>query len=383
MGEPLVTLYKRNSNGKLQQWRIYTKGNSYFVEEGVVGGKLTTSGAHTCEAKNAGKANATTAADQALKEATAKWTKKQTLGYSTDVKAVDSTGYKEPMLAKKFEDYRSEIEYPAWVDEKLNGMRCNITVTGAKSRKGKKVHTIPHILEALAPLFKKHPDLFLDGELYNPRYKNNLNRLIQLTSVGILPKDLDDPLLSESREVVQFHVYDGFGACIKATDAFVTRREALRALLQGIPHVYVLKSKECRNEADIREEFTRTKKERSEGLMVRWGKCEYVFKRSKHLLKLKNFTSEEFEILDVEQGNGDWKNACKRVILRLHKPTKDRDGNSITSFASNIDGSLPQLEKMWVERKQVIGKMATVEFQEYSEWGVPLIPWVRCIRDYE
>lgn len=53
MSETLATLYKRNSNGKLQQWRIYTKGNSYFVEEGVVGGKLTTSAAHMRKAPTA------------------------------------------------------------------------------------------------------------------------------------------------------------------------------------------------------------------------------------------------------------------------------------------------------------------------------------------
>lgn len=36
MSETLATLYKRNSNGKLQQWRIWAEGGAYYTEEGIV-----------------------------------------------------------------------------------------------------------------------------------------------------------------------------------------------------------------------------------------------------------------------------------------------------------------------------------------------------------
>ncbi len=383
MSETLTTLYKRNSNGKLQQWRIWAEGGAYYTEEGIVNGKVTRSKAHTCEGKNPGKANATTPEAQAVKEAKAKWEKKLATGYTTEASSVDSTGYREPMLAKKFEDYKAEVTYPVEVDQKLNGMRCNITAAGARSRKGKPIHTIPHVLKALAPAFKKHPHLFLDGELFNPVYQNNLNRLIELTSVIFQPKDLTRELLDESERIVQFHVYDGFTTEVDSQAAFVDRREVLRQLLQNVPSVHVLQSVRCTNETEVREELAKTRKARKEGIIVRWGVCRYEFKRSKYLLKLKNFESDEFEIVAVEEGNGDWVGCAKRMILKLHKPVVARDGSTVTEFAANIDGTRQSLQRMWKNRMLLPGKLATVEFQEYSEWGVPLIPWVRCIREYE
>jgi intein/homing endonuclease len=77
-----------------------------------------------CEPKNVGRANATTANEQAIGEAQAKWDKKVKLGYTTDVTKIDSsTSFVEPMLAKNYDDYRDKMDWEegVFVQNKYNG----------------------------------------------------------------------------------------------------------------------------------------------------------------------------------------------------------------------------------------------------------------------
>lgn len=384
-------LYKRATTGKIQQWVMVVDGNQFYSISGEHGGKQTTTLPTMAESKNIGKANESSASDQAEKEAQAKWDHKLAHGYTADLNGTDNTGYQEPMLAKQFEDYRDKIGYPVQVDAKLNGMRCNARADGSvKSRKGKPINTIPHIVAALAPLFVKHPGLFLDGELYNPVHKNNLNRLIELTSVAYKPKDVTVELLQASREMVQFHLYDGFGfgeyfGQVTQHTPFKLRRVRLKQLIEELKSdcLFVLAGTECLDEKAVRDLLRKSKQEKSEGIIVRWGDCPYEFKRSKYLLKLKNFLEEDFEIVDVQQGSADWTGCAKRIVLKLHLPVIGRDGKEQSTFASNIEGDREWLRRLYNDRANVIGYTAEVTYQEKSEFGIPLIPYVTAIKNYE
>ena len=65
----LEKLYKYAATGALQQWWIEVEGNKYRTHAGQVGGKITTTAWTHCEGKNQGRANATTAEEQALRDA--------------------------------------------------------------------------------------------------------------------------------------------------------------------------------------------------------------------------------------------------------------------------------------------------------------------------
>jgi DNA ligase-1 len=382
----LPTLYKIDKSNRIQQWTISidSDNGSYSVTEGLMNGKLTTTKPHTCDSKNLGKKNETSAADQALKEAQAKHKNKLEHGYSLSIADTHLNTYREPMLAHQFEDYRHKISYPVYVDAKLNGMRCNALQNSVKSRKGKTINTIPHIQHSLKPLFDKYPDMYLDGELYNDKFKNNLNQLIELTSVAYKPSDLTPELLKSSAQIVEFHVYDGFGfKGITQNTAFVDRRSALKQLLKNVPSVSVLNYTECANEKEVYKLLSNSKREKREGIIIRWGTCGYEFKRSKYLLKLKNFVSEEFAIVDIQEGNGDWAGCASRIVLQLPKPVIGRDGKLTSTFDSNIEGKREWRAKLYRERASVVGELATCEYQELSEYGIPQIGYVRSIRNYE
>ena len=382
----LPTLYKRNSNGKLQQWRIDVVSTGYTTTEGLVGGKLTTSAIHTVEEKNPGKKNATSVEAQATKEATAKWKKKTETGYSEDIEAVDEVTFKKPMKGEKLSDYSDEIEYPVTYQRKLNGIRCQNDRAGAWSTGGKLFHTIPHIRRALAPIFQKYPDAFIDGEAFNHDLRTRLNRLVEIVSVVYQPKDITQDMLRESAELVRLHIFDGWGFDNITHDTpWVERIEAVARLIRDHkdPCLVVESYKFAKNAKELFAAKKIDKLAQGEGLMIRWGNCAYKHGRSKELLKLKHSLDQEFAILDIQEGNGDWAGCAKRAILALPAPVTGRDGKVVTSFAANIHGDRAYLKKTYEEKANVIGKVGTVEFQLYSEFGIPQLPWLTVVRDYE
>ena len=73
-----------------------------------------------------------------------------------------------------------------------------------------------------------------------------------------------------------------------------------------------------------------------EGQMVRQNTA-YECKRSKNLLKRKEFITEEFEVVNVEEGNGNWSGYAKRFVLKMPNGTQ---------FSSGIRGSQAKLKEL-------------------------------------
>lgn len=382
----LPTLYKRTSTGKIQQWTIWADGDSYYITEGQVGGKLTEAAAHVCLGKNPDKKNATTAAEQAVKEAKADWDKKLKRGYTEDINAIDDTGFVKPMKGDKWADRADEVTYPADVQKKLNGVRCQSVQARSYSTGGETFHTIPHIREELAELFAKHPEAFIDGEAFNDRLKKNLNRLIKLVSVVIKPKDLTPELLADSKAIVELHVFDAYGYNgITQKTPFRKRHAALKKLLSGFKFKYIklLDYWTVESYDELRRQLADNKEEGGEGLMVRYGDCEYKNGRSKYMLKMKHFDDAEYLVLRVEEGNADWVGCVKRVVLALPAPVVGANGEQQVDFAANIEGDRAYLRDLWLHQDKIVGKQVTVTYQCLSEYGIPQIPWVTAIRNYE
>ena len=75
------TIYKLDSSKKLRFLTISTEGSEVVQISGLVGTDRPVENRSECIAKNTGKANATTAEEQALSEAKAKLKKKLEEGY--------------------------------------------------------------------------------------------------------------------------------------------------------------------------------------------------------------------------------------------------------------------------------------------------------------
>ena len=84
----MQTLYKLDTTGKIRQWTVKVKDNSFWTEQGQVDGKIVINKPTITTPKNEGRANATTAIEQAIIEAKAKYTKQLDKGYVENIEDV-------------------------------------------------------------------------------------------------------------------------------------------------------------------------------------------------------------------------------------------------------------------------------------------------------
>ena len=92
------------------------------------------------------------------------------------------------------------------------------------------------------------------------------------------------------------------------------------------------------------------------------------------MLKRKEFIDEEFEVIDIEEGSGNRTGTVKHLVC------KNKDGKI---FNSNVKGNFDYLEEILKNKKDYIGKLATIKFFQYTPDGVPRFPYAIGFRDYE
>jgi len=357
----LNTIYKTTKGGKVQEWTIEVVGNKYRTISGQTDGKKVTNEWTVCYGKNTGKANATTDNEQALKEAEAKRKLKLEKDYSETMKGINTKRHFEPMLAAKWEDRKDKVEYPLYSQPKLDGIRCIVTKDGMWSRNGKPIISVPHIYEALKPIFELKPDFIFDGELYADKFANDFNTIVSLVK-KTKPTDKD---LKESAKNIQYHIYD-FPSW---DNIFSERIKALRGLknLFNLPKcIVIVETIQLQSEGSVMGEYERLVDKGYEGQILRVD-GEYENKRSKNLLKHKSFVDDEYTILDIVEGEGNRTGTAGYFVFET------ADGKP---FKSNVKGTWEQTADMLKNKKKLIGKEATVKYFNLTPDGIPRFPYV-------
>jgi DNA ligase-1 len=358
----LETIYKKTKTGATQEWTIEVSDNKYRTHSGQVGGQITTNAWTVVYGKNEGKANGTTDIEQALKEAIAKRTKKLESGYFESINNINEQQYFEPMLAAKWEDYKDKIQYPIYSQAKLDGIRCILTKDGMFSRNGKPIISAPHIIDSLRNLFVVNPDLIFDGELYADKFANDFNTIVSLVK-KTKPTDAD---LAESKKQIEYHIYD----LPSSKKNFLHRAYDLGILFE----TYLEMGKFCRlvdtrkaeNEEMVMEQYGLLVEAGYEGQILRVD-APYENKRSKSLLKHKSFIDEEYQILDIVEGEGNRSGTAGYMVFNT------REGKR---FKSNVKGTWDETAEMLKNKKQLIGKQATIKYFNLTPDGIPRFPYV-------
>lgn len=402
MMQKLDKLYKIDSLGKLREWTMVIDGDSFHAEKGLVEGKIVCDKPTKAVGKNEGKINATTNEGQALLEAKARWDKKLKEGYALSPKEAETMSYYEPMLAQKFEDRQKEIqsifdnEDRVLSQPKLDGIRCIIRLEDgevvARTRKGRTIDTIPHVIEELKVFFDCNEDAILDGELYNHDLKHDFNKIVSLVRKKTPEKTKGDSeksfarkevkfvdALAESKNLIQYWVYD----CPKLSDeynesiAFSARNFMLQGEFADVVDgnsVKLVQTDECYSFDLLDVGYASYMENGYEGQMVRIDGA-YESKRSKSLLKRKEFQDAEYKVTDIDEGNGNRSGTAKHLVCYCDK-TKQ-------TFNANIKGNFDYLAEILENREYYIGKLATIKFFELTPDGVPRFPYAIAFRDYE
>lgn len=361
----LPPIYSRTETGAVQVWTIEVQGDKFRTISGQVDGKKTTSEWTVCYGKNAGKKNETSAEQQAWLEAKAKWKKKTEAGYKCNVAEIDQRNFIEPMLAKSYDDYSDEIIFPVYSQPKYDGIRCVVAADYMRSRNGKAIVSAPHVHVALADFFEKNPDVVLDGELYCDKFANDFNKICSLVK-KTKPSEED---IRDSKESIQYWVYD----VADNTRTFAERSKWLAENLPQDPAIRVVPTEEVCSKERLDKLYEQYMNEGYEGQMVRLD-SPYEFKRSRSLLKRKEFKDEEFTVLDVLEGEGNKSGMAGAMVF------KNASG---LQFNSNIKGDRDYLRSLLKNKTELLGKSATIKYFNLTPDGIPRFPYVVAIRDYE
>lgn len=362
------TLYKKTSTGATQTWYMEVDGAKHRTTSGQLDGKKTTTEWTQCVVTNFLRSNERTPEQQAVFEVEATYKKKLEKDYHTSIDTIDTPVIFQCMLAKEYSDHKHKLKFDkgVYVQPKLDGMRLITRITGMFTRNGKKYASIPHIFSALLPVFEKFPDLILDGEVYNHDYKHDFNTIVSLAK-KTKPTEKD---LEESKQKIQYHIYDVpsvNGTFLERYHFFYNEIYNLLST-ESLEFIKFVHTKQCSNTSEIDTEYSSYIADGYEGMMVRQNDL-YENKRSDKLLKYKESMDAEFELVDIEEGLGNWQGYAKRAILKFP------DGRR--TFSSGIAGSQEQC-KAWLENKeQYIGKMTTVVFFNYTPDGIPRFPRVK------
>jgi len=215
---------------------------------------------------------------------------------------------KKPMLAHKFSNSRVDWSQPVYIQPKLDGVRCLFTKDGAYSRTGKQFMNIAHIELRLIPFFKQHPDVVLDGELYNHELKNDFEKIISL--VRKQKPTSDDRL--EAKNMVQLHVYDYFDGVIY--DSYKTRMQQLvnsDIYNKDIKYVPAKLVDSYNYARELHGEFL---DQGYEGSIIRLDGL-YKHGRSYDLMKFKDFSDAEATIIGYEEGKGKRTNTVGKFLM--------------------------------------------------------------------
>lgn len=352
-------LFKRDSKGKIRVWNYETGYDEngrwgWRTISGLQDGKKVTSEWTMVEEKNVGRSNATTLEMQAGAEAHAEYTKKLDSGYFRRLEDVDTFTKFKPMLAENFDDF--DGEFPVYSQPKLDGIRCIARKDGLWTREGKPIVSVPHIVSHLKAHFDKYPNHVIDGELYNHALKDDFNTIASM----VRKEKLTQEDLEKTEALVEYHVYDCY--IPDTPDLAFRKRELLRWGVHGGP-VHIVSTMRVETRASLDALYEGYLEHGYEGQMVRKD-TKYENKRTKNLMKRKEFLSAEFPVKELVEGLGNWSGKVKRFTLTLE------DGRE---FGAGVRGKQEVLAKLLKGPKP---DWATVRYFTPTPDGIPRFPVV-------
>jgi DNA ligase-1 len=363
----LDKLYGKDKTGRIKEWSAVIEGladgtASYTLTYGLQEGKKTVTHRPIIVGKNIGKSNETTCFEQACSDAQSHWNKKYDKGYRTsvsDLKEAHEVEHFLPMLALRFDKRGKAINFPAYVQPKLDGFRCLARKRDGKvtmwSRAGKPFDVVTEIIAELEELMDDEE--VYDGEIYRHDWRSPSGEAdFQRIASAIKKRNDDTPLL-------QYHVYDRPQVNNGFADRYLKGKYQVSS-----ERIKWVQTSLADNEAAMitwYEELI-SGDHPYEGLMVRNVDGLYLYgaHNSKDLQKVKPFDDAEFEIVGGQEASGD--DAGTVVFKCVAENGKTFDVRPM--------GSREVRREWWENLDDYVGQVLTVRFNGRSNSGVPRFP---------
>lgn len=293
----------------------------------------------------------------------------------------DSNGFKKHMLAKQADKVATSVfdKIKYWYgSRKIDGVRCSFYWKDGEvrtaSRGGGDYDASTSFMRhnpKLIQFFEEHPDIVLDGELYE-----HGKSLQQISGAARLEKD------TAGMDWLEYYIYD----VMDSTKTFEERLDILHDITDelnlgfnperewddGELKFQIVPQETVVGWANIQKLHDKYVGEGFEGIVIRDPSKVYNFGgRTNAMIKVKMYKDAEFEIVGYSEGlrPEDMVFVCKT-----------KEGKE---FEAKPMGPR-ELKWEYLDRMdEIIGKMATVKYFYLSDEGCPLQPVLKCIRDYE
>ena len=273
----------------------------------------------------------------------------------------------KPMLAHKYNP--DKADYPAYIQPKLDGVRCVFTKDGAYSRTGKEFKNVDHIKKTLHSFFCANPSVILDGELYNHGLKDDFEKIISL----VRKTKPTEEHREQAAELIQYHIYDvaNFSHAIYSTRVLI-----LSSMLKYNHIIQPVETKVVLDYDEAVKQHNKYLKLGYEGSIYRSMDGKYKNTRSWDLMKFKDFEDSEATIVGYEAGKGKRTGTIGKFIMQDDEgvefgcpPGKGYDYKDLAGMLDNIH--------------DYIGQRATFTYFQRTQAGSYRHPLYKCIRNYE
>ena len=271
------------------------------------------------------------------------------------------------MLAHKYNP--DKADYPAYIQPKLDGVRCLFTKDGAFSRAGNQFMNVEHIEYDLKPVFNRYPNLILDGELYNHGLKDDFEKIISLVRKQ-KPTDADK---AEAERLIQFHCYDYIETVMDKPYSYrsdqLTCSDMYNYCIKYVETTLV----NSKDSAQLRHQYNLNNG--YEGSILRLN-GPYQCKRSYNLQKFKDFHDTEATIIGYVDGKGKREGTLGKFLMQ------DDDGVEF-GCPPGKGYNYKMLADMLTNIHNYIGKRATFTYFERTKAGSYRHPLFKTLRNYE
>jgi len=373
-------LYALASNGKIKYWEAQIEeGDLLFFASikytfGYIDGKKQVQEKEITEGKNLGKTNETSPYEQACNDAKSKADKKRDQGYQEDKTTLSIPIL--PMLAHPFDKRKHNINWPAAMQPKIDGIRCTSTLENGKvkmfTRKGKDFTIMSHIESELQMLLERADtdNFYIDGELYS-------DELTFQELAGAVRRSKNEQETLDKIYLIVFDCFSTDNSTAGHNWSFTNRWKFLSDLYKQYPktHIKLIETIVCNGENDLRMKHDEYIQDGYEGIMIRNINSNYKLgNRSADLQKLKSFKDKEFIVTDYKEGEGT-ELGC--VVWQC------KTSNASQKFWVRPVGNREERQDMFINGNKYLGKELTVRYQEFTDDGIPRFPVGVCFRNYE
>tara|TARA_S200002703_G_scaffold33511_1_gene29026 strand:+ start:311 stop:1156 length:846 start_codon:yes stop_codon:yes gene_type:complete len=273
------------------------------------------------------------------------------------------------MLAHKYKE--DKADYPAFIQPKLDGVRCLFSAKGAFSRTGNQFMNVMHIEKALEPLFAKYPNIVVDGELYNHGLKDDFEKIISL--VRKQKPTVQD--IVEASQLTQYHIYD-IASMEYATYTDRNLFILAESCFKNKYCIQVTPTKLATDFDDAQKYHEKNLKAGYEGSIYRTPSGKYKGTRSWDLMKFKDFHDTEATIINYEVGKGKREGTLGKFIM------EDEHGN-VFGCPPGKGYDYKEMADLLENIHDYIGQVATFTYFERTKAGSYRHPLFKCLRNYE